>query len=49
MPKLNFYDAKTRGVYTTDKYTLEKDKRGRTRAVAMAPGGNKLYQYVKEK
>jgi hypothetical protein len=48
MPKISFYDAKTRAVYTTDEFTIEKDKRGRSRAVAIAPGGNKVYQYIKE-
>ena len=46
---LNFYDAATRTTYPTNQYTLEKDRRGRMRAVAMGPKGNKLYQYVKSK
>jgi hypothetical protein len=46
---LNFYDASTRSTFKTDKYTIENDKRGRPRAIAIGPNGNKLYQYVKMK
>ena len=49
MPIIKFYDAATRSTHSTDKYKIENDSRGRARAVATGPKGNKLYQYVKSK
>jgi hypothetical protein len=49
MPIIKFYDPASRSTHSTDKYQIEMDKRGRARAVATGPKGNKLYQYVKSK
>lgn len=43
---ITFYLAKGKPTPTTD-YTIERDKRGRLRAVGRV-NGNKVYQYIKE-
>jgi hypothetical protein len=40
-----FYDVKTRTKVEIKDYKIEKDKRGRSRAVAVHKG-TKLYRYV---
>ena len=47
MKELKFYDVKDRKAFMSKDYKLEKDSRGRERAVCMAPSGVKAYRYVK--
>ena len=46
MPKLEFYDLKTKLRFTTDKYTIKKTKKGQLMAVAISPSGVKAARFV---
>ena len=46
MIELRFYDLKSKKSFMSKDYKMEADKRGRKRAVAMAPSGIKAYRYV---
>lgn len=45
MPKLKFYDLKTKKVFHTDKYKIEM-KGGRKFAIASSPSGHKSMRIV---
>jgi hypothetical protein len=47
MPKLKFYDLKSRKIFHTDKYVI-KVKGKRRFAVAKAPSGIKSWRIVKK-
>ena len=46
MIELRFYDLKTKKTFMSKDYKIEEDKRGRKRAVCMAPSGIKAYRYI---
>lgn len=48
MPKLKFYDVKSKKSFSTDKYTFVT-KSGRKFAVAKAPSGIMAYRIVSNK
>jgi len=43
-----FYDLVGKTRFTTSSYNVERDRRGRKRAVAKTPSGGRAYLYLSE-
>jgi hypothetical protein len=49
MPKISFFDLKTKKKFSTDKFKIETKKKGKrvtNFAVTTSPSGNKAYRIV---
>ena len=47
MPRLKFFDLKTKKSFTTDKFTIKTTKNGRKMAITKAPSGAKAARFIK--
>jgi len=46
MPKLKFFDVKSKKTFMTDKFTIKTAKNGRKMATTTAPSGSKAVVFV---